>query len=149
MSQSSTNIHKRLKSLEKHLADEHPNNPVLAKAVHSFRKLDQVAQDMGLLDHNESYATYVTWWPMIAVLGTFSAGKSTFINSYLNLNLQRTGNQAVDDKFTVICYTDQDEIKTLPGVALDADPRFLSSRLVAVLRKSQKLAHNELMHISS
>lgn len=124
MSQSSTNIHKRLKSLEKHLADEHPNNPVLAKAVHSFRKLDQVAQDMGLLDHNESYATYVTWWPMIAVLGTFSAGKSTFINSYLNLNLQRTGNQAVDDKFTVICYTDQDEIKTLPGVALDADPRF-------------------------
>lgn len=124
MSQSSTNIHKRLKSLERHLADEHPNNPVLAKAVHSFRKLDRVAQDMGLLDHNESYATYVTWWPMIAVLGTFSAGKSTFINSYLNLNLQRTGNQAVDDKFTVICYTDQDEIKTLPGVALDADPRF-------------------------
>lgn len=124
MSQSSTNIHKRLKSLEKHLAEEHPNNPVLAKAVHSFRKLDSVAQDMGLLDSNESYATYVTWWPMIAVLGTFSAGKSTFINSYLDLNLQRTGNQAVDDKFTVICYTDQDEIKTLPGVALDADPRF-------------------------
>lgn len=124
MAQSSTNINKRLKSLEKHLAEEHPDNPVLAKAVHSFRKLDRVAQDIGLLDGNESYATYVTWWPMIAVLGTFSAGKSTFINSYLGLHLQRTGNQAVDDKFTVICYSSDDEIKTLPGVALDADPRF-------------------------
>lgn len=124
MPQSSTNIYKRLKSLEAHLAEEHPDNPVLAKAVHSFRKLDRVAQSIGLLDRNESYATYVTWWPMIAVLGTFSAGKSTFINSYLNLHLQRTGNQAVDDKFTVICYSRHDEVKTLPGVALDADPRF-------------------------
>ncbi|AKH37070.1 MULTISPECIES: dynamin family protein [Nitrosomonas] len=124
MAQSSTNIYKRLESLEKHLAEEHPDNPVLAKAVHSFRKLDRVAQDIGLLDRNESYATHVTWWPMIAVLGTFSAGKSTFINSYLDMHLQRTGNQAVDDKFTVICYSSDNEVKTLPGIALDADPRF-------------------------
>jgi len=121
---STTNILKHLANLEKHLAEEHPDNPVLTKAVHSFRKLDSVAQALGLLELNESYATYVTWWPMIAVLGTFSSGKSTFINSYLNLSLQRTGNQAVDDKFTVICYSRHDEIKTLPGVALDADPRF-------------------------
>ncbi|WP_292978502.1 dynamin family protein [Nitrosomonas sp.] len=121
---STTNIVKHLANLEKHLAEEHPDNPVLTKAVHSFRKLDSVAQALGLLELNESYATYVTWWPMIAVLGTFSSGKSTFINSYLNLTLQRTGNQAVDDKFTVICYSRHDEVKTLPGVALDADPRF-------------------------
>ncbi len=121
---STTNILKHLANLEKHLAEEHPDNPVLARAVHSFRKLDGVAQALGLLERDESYATYVTWWPMIAVLGTFSSGKSTFINSYLNLRLQRTGNQAVDDKFTVICYSRHDEIKTLPGVALDADPRF-------------------------
>jgi GTPase Era involved in 16S rRNA processing len=121
---SRTNILKHLENLEKHLAEEHPDNPVLTKAVHSFRKLDGVAQALGLLELNESYATYVTWWPMIAVLGTFSSGKSTFINSYLNLSLQRTGNQAVDDKFTVICYSQRDEVKTLPGVALDADPRF-------------------------
>lgn len=124
MPQSSTSIYKRLESLEKHLAEEHPDNPILAKAVHSFRKLDRVAQDIGLLDKNESYATHVTWWPMIAVLGTYSAGKSTFINSYLNMHLQRTGNQAVDDKFTVICYSRHHEVKTLPGIALDADPRF-------------------------
>lgn len=121
---SEANVIRHLANLEKHLAEEHPDNPVLAKAVHSFRKLDQVAQDLGLLNRDETYATSVTWWPMIAVLGTFSSGKSTFINSYLGLHLQRTGNQAVDDKFTVICYSRHDEIKTLPGVALDADPRF-------------------------
>lgn len=124
MSQSSTQINKRLKSLQKHLADEHPDNPVLAKAVESFRKMDYVGRNMGLISKDDSYATCVTWWPMIALLGTFSAGKSTFINSYLGLPLQRTGNQAVDDKFTVICYSRHNEVKTLPGVALDADPRF-------------------------
>ncbi|MDP1557694.1 MAG: dynamin family protein [Nitrosomonas sp.] len=124
MLQSSTQINKRLKSLQKHLADEHPDNPILAKAVKSFRKMDYVGQSMGLIRKDESYATCVTWWPMIAILGTFSAGKSTFINSYLNLPLQRTGNQAVDDKFTVICYSQHGEAKTLPGIALDADPRF-------------------------
>lgn len=124
MSHSSTQINKYLKSLQKHLADEHPDNPTLANAVKSFRKMDYVGHSMGLIGKDESYATCVTWWPMIAVLGTFSAGKSTYINSYLNMPLQRTGNQAVDDKFTVICYSRQNEAKTLPGIALDADPRF-------------------------
>ncbi|WP_297324755.1 dynamin family protein [Nitrosomonas sp.] len=124
MSHSSTQINKYLKSLQKHLADEHPDNPTLANAVKSFRKMDYVGHSMGLINKDESYATCVTWWPMIAVLGTFSAGKSTYINSYLNLPLQRTGNQAVDDKFTVICYSRHNEAKTLPGIALDADPRF-------------------------
>lgn len=124
MSQSSAQINKRLKSLQKHLADEHPDNPVLAKAVESFRKMDYVGRNMGLIAKDESFATCVTWWPMVALLGTFSAGKSTYINSYLGTSLQRTGNQAVDDKFTVICYSRHNEVKTLPGVALDADPRF-------------------------
>ncbi|MEY3220879.1 MAG: hypothetical protein RIT27_2236 [Pseudomonadota bacterium] len=124
MTDSSLQIVRRLESLEKHLAEEHPDNPTLAKAVQSFRRLDQVAYNLGLLTPHQSYATRVSWWPMVAVLGTFSAGKSTFINSYLGRPLQRTGTQAVDDKFTVICYTNQKEAKTLPGVALDADPRF-------------------------
>ena len=124
MPYSSTQINKYLKNLQKHLSDEHPDNPTLANAVKSFRKMDYVGHSMGLLGKDESYATYVTWWPMIAVLGTFSAGKSTFINSYLDVKLQRTGNQAVDDKFTVICFSRHNEAKTLPGIALDADPRF-------------------------
>jgi hypothetical protein len=60
----------------------------------------------------------------VSILGTFSAGKSTFINHYLQYPLQETGTQAVDDKFTVICYTSDKEVRTLPGIALDADPRF-------------------------
>jgi GTPase SAR1 family protein len=118
-----SNIEKRLKTLENHLAEESRDNPTLFQAVQSFRELDKIAYHLGILDNEESYATRVSWWPMIAVLGTFSAGKSTFINSYLEQPIQRTGNQAVDDKFSVICYT-QDAMKTLPGVALDADPRF-------------------------
>jgi hypothetical protein len=111
----------RIQSLRAHLADE---NPILVDAVGSFQELDKVAYRMGLLDSNGSFATRIPWWPMIAVLGTFSAGKSTFINQYLGTHLQQTGNQAVDDRFTVICYSSDDEVRLLPGVSLDADPRF-------------------------
>ncbi len=111
----------RLLRLENHLAHE---NPVLLDVVRSFRMLDRVGYRLGLLDRNESYATRVPWWPLIAVLGTFSSGKSTFINDYLKYKLQLTGNQAVDDKFTVICYSTDAIHRVLPGLALDADPRF-------------------------
>ncbi|MEO5365569.1 MAG: dynamin family protein [Magnetococcus sp. WYHC-3] len=114
-------IDRRLKSLERHLEQE---NPVLLQVVKSFRELDSIAYGMGLLNRDESYATRVPWWPLIAILGTFSAGKSSFINSFLGRRLQRTGSQAVDDKFTVICYSPEEESHTLPGLALDADPRF-------------------------
>ena len=114
-------IEGRLKHLESHLEQE---NPVLLKTVQSFRKLDRVARNMGLLEPDDSYATQIPWWPLISVLGTFSAGKSTFINHYLGFKLQRTGNQAVDDRFSVICYSREESAHSLPGVALDSDPRF-------------------------
>ncbi len=112
-------IQEQLNNLETHLKKE---NPVLLDAVKNFKALDQVAYKMGLLSREESYATQIPWWPLISILGTFSAGKSSFINTYLGHKLQRSGNQAVDDKFTVITYGN--DIHTLPGVALDADPRF-------------------------
>ncbi len=111
----------RLEALETHLRQE---NPILVNAVQDFRQLDKLARRMGLLAPGESYATRITWWPMVAILGTFSAGKSSFINSYLQQPLQRTGNQAVDEKFTVIGYSGNAAVQTLPGSALDADPRF-------------------------
>lgn len=114
-------IRKRLKSLELHLKEE---NPILVSAVDGFRQLSRIGYAMGLLDTSESYATQIPWWPLISSLGTFSAGKSTFINQYLSYPLQDTGNQAVDDKFTVVCYGGEKEVRTLPGLALDADPRF-------------------------
>ncbi len=114
-------IEKRLDNLKSHLKEE---NPVLIEAVNSFSHLDKIAFKIGLISRDESYATQIPWWPLISVLGTFSAGKSTFINAYLGMDIQSSGNQAVDDKFTVICYTHDKESKVIPGLALDADPRF-------------------------
>lgn len=111
----------RVKRLENHLKRE---NPVLAGCVHSFQRLDKVAQKLGLQGIEDSYANQVSWWPVISVLGTFSAGKSTFMNQYVGQDLQRTGNQAVDDKFTVVCFSQGESVAMLPGLALDSDPRF-------------------------
>lgn len=116
-----TTSQERVKRLESHLKQE---NPVLAGVVRSYQQLDRIARKVGLLEEDDSYAAKVSWWPVIAVLGTFSAGKSTFLNQYTSQELQRTGNQAVDDKFTVICYGPEESPTVLPGLALDADPRF-------------------------
>ncbi len=121
MSTAADIIEKRLKQLQDHLEQE---NPVLLDAVKGFRDLDRVAQGMGLLTRDESFTTQIPWWPLISILGTFSAGKSTFINHFLGHALQRTGNQAVDDRFTVICYSHGATGQALPGVALNSDPRF-------------------------
>ncbi|NOQ90181.1 MAG: dynamin family protein [Gammaproteobacteria bacterium] len=114
-------IRDRLTKLETHLNNE---NPLLLDVVTQFKKLDTVAYKMGLLDTSESYATNIPWWPLVSILGTFSAGKSSFINNFLGDKLQLTGNQAVDDKFTVITYSSSKENRVLPGVALNSDPRF-------------------------
>ncbi|MCP5372925.1 MAG: dynamin family protein [Hyphomicrobiales bacterium] len=114
-------ISERLSNLEDHLRVEHPE---LLEVVGTYRDLDRVLYGMGLLSNEESLATRIPWFPLIAILGTFSSGKSTFINHYVNEKLQSTGNQAVDDKFTVICYGPEEQRRTLPGTALDADPRF-------------------------
>jgi len=112
----------RLELLQKHLETE---NPVLVSVVKRYRELDIIAQNMGLIEADESYATQISWWPLVSVLGTFSAGKSSFINSYLGVDdVQQSGNQAVDDRFTVLTYGGDSEVRTLPGIALDSDPRF-------------------------
>ncbi|NPA04350.1 MAG: dynamin family protein [Epsilonproteobacteria bacterium] len=109
----------RYEKLKEHLAEE---NPLLVEVIDEYRDLDKVAKKVGFLTPNETYTESISWWPLISVLGIFSAGKSSFINEFLGKKVQLTGNQAVDDKFTVICYGR--EVTTLPGVALDADPRF-------------------------
>lgn len=121
MSGPDKSIVKRFESLKKHLQRE---NPVLLDAIGGFQKLDSIGYRTGLLESDESYSTQIPWWPLISVLGTFSAGKSSFINSYLGKPLQQTGNQAVDDKFTVVCYGQKNAGRVLPGLALDADLRF-------------------------
>lgn len=114
-------VKQRLKRLTEHLEKE---NPLLVDVVNNFKELDQLSRHLGFLGRDESYALRVPWWPLISVLGVYSSGKSTFINEFLDYRLQATGSQAVDNKFTVICYTMEDRVRALPGLALDADPRF-------------------------
>ena len=123
-------IKNRIKSLEQHLEEE---NPVLVDVVGSFRELDLVSRQMGFFSKEQSHAFSVPWWPLISVLGVYSSGKSTFINRYLDYKLQDTGNQAVDNKFTVICFSDEERVRQLPGLALDADPRFPLYRITEAI----------------
>lgn len=111
----------RYKKLKEYLSEE---NPVLLDVISKYKALDQIGHKIGLIKTDETYTSHISWWPMISILGTFSAGKSTFINEYIGKEIQKSGNQAVDDKFTVICYGNKEEPTTLPGLALDADPRF-------------------------
>lgn len=122
LNQPGERVRKQIDLLSERLAEE---NPVLEGVVDPFRSLDRIGYAAGLLDpEKDSYAFTISWWPMISCLGTFSAGKSTFINEYLGTTVQRSGSQAVDDKFTVITYGRGEQVQELPGLALDGDPRF-------------------------
>jgi GTPase SAR1 family protein len=135
----------RLGRLESHLRSE---NPALLDVLPTYYRFDKLLYRIGLLDRDSSLASQISWWPLISVLGTFSSGKSTFINAYVGEKLQGTGNQAVDDKFTVICHRSAGTSgnQTLPGTALDADPRFPFFR---ISREIEKVAKGEGKHIES
>lgn len=132
MPRADKSIVKRFTSLKKHLERE---NPVLLEAIGGYQKLDNIGYSMGLLETDDSYAMQIPWWPLVSILGVFSAGKSSFINSYLGKPLQKTGNQAVDDKFTVICFGQENNDRVLPGLALDADMRFPFYRISNEIEK--------------
>jgi len=132
MVRADKSITKRFKSLKQHLNRE---NPVLLDVIGEYQKLDQIGYSTGLLKTDDSYAMQIPWWPLVSVLGVFSAGKSSFINSYLGKPLQKTGNQAVDDKFTVICFGQKNTDRILPGLALDADMRFPFYRISNEIEK--------------
>ena len=136
-------ISQRLRKLEKHLKQE---NPILSDVVHNFRELDRISRRIGFFHREESHATSTPWWPLISILGIYSAGKSTFINHFLQYKLQATGIHAVDDKFSVICFTRDNKERVLPGLALDADPRF---PLYKVSRAIEEVAAGQGEHIDA
>ncbi len=121
MSGRSKEVQHRLKKLESHLRNE---SPLLVDAVKGFKELDLIAYRLGLLNKNQSHATDIPWWPLVSVLGSDSKGKVSFLNTYLNYDLLDTENPEDEEKFTVISYARGNESRNLPGVALDADPRF-------------------------
>lgn len=136
-------ISQRLQNLERHLEQE---NPILSDVVQNFRELDRISRRIGFFHREESHATRTPWWPLISILGIYSAGKSSFINSFLQYNLQPVGIQAVDDKFSVICYTRDKKERVLPGLALDADPRF---PLYKISQAIEEVAKGQGEHIDA
>ncbi|HYC05404.1 MAG TPA: dynamin family protein [Azospirillaceae bacterium] len=115
----SLNPARRLQNLRTHLKAE---NPDIVGLVDAYARMDKILRRMRLLDKQETLTSRIGWWPVVSAVGLYSAGKSTFLNDLLGMTVQRTGNQAVDDKFTVICHGT--ELRDLPGTALDVDPRF-------------------------
>ncbi len=131
----------RLEALEAHLGAEQPDLLELLPIVRAF---DRVLADLGLLAPGDSLACRIAWWPSVSVLGLYSAGKSSFINHLLGVDLQSSGNQAVDDLFTVICHGSGS--LTLPGSAVNADMRFPFFRIADELDRA---VADEGRHIDS
>ncbi len=117
---SATNdVVRHIADLKQHLGSE---NTALAGMVESYEDMDGVLRRLRLIRDDETLTGSISWWPVVSVLGMFSAGKSTSINELLGVQVQRTGRQAVDDVFTVICHGP--DRADLPGTALARDSRF-------------------------
>jgi len=128
----SKDVLQRLKNLENHLQNE---SPLLVDAVKGFRDLDKVAYRLGLLDKELSFASQVPWWPLISILGSDTKGKASFINNYLDYDAIDSSAPEDEEKFTLISYAKGNESRNLPGVALDADPRFPFYQMASKLDK--------------
>jgi len=112
---------KYLLNLEKHFAND---NPVLLKAAKIFHGLDQIEYDLGLIEMDETTACKNSWWPIISLIGGNSTAKSRFVNGYLGSEQLISGIQASSHKFSVLLHNNQPTSATLPGTALDVDPRY-------------------------
>lgn len=123
---------KYLESLEKHLIGQ---NPALAKAANIYHQLDQLEFDLGLLDMDDTTATKTSWWPVVTLIGSSASGKGQFINNYLKSQLVHPGLQT---KHTVFQHSLNDQSVTLPGTALDGDPRFPFYRISSKLERVRK-----------
>lgn len=134
---------KYLISLEKHFAND---DPVLLKSAKVFHDLDQIEYDLGLIEMDETTACKNSWWPIVSLIGGNSTAKSRFINSYLGAQQLLSGIQASSHKFTVLLHNSQTNSATLPGTALDVDPRY---PFYQISRKIEQLQKGEGNRINS
>lgn len=111
---------KLLLQLEQHFADK---NPVMMQVVKAYHELDQVAYDLGLLEQEDSIASGTSWWPLITIIGSPSSGKSDFINKHLKTDVFQE-EESASARFSVLYHSETEHVVTLPGTALDRDPRF-------------------------
>lgn len=126
---------KYLINLEKHFAVD---NLVLQQSAKVFHELDQLEYDLGLIEMDETTACKNSWWPMISLVGGNSTAKSRFINSYLGASQLLSGIQASSHKFTVFLHNSQTNSATLPGTALDVDPRYPFYQISRRIEQLQK-----------
>jgi hypothetical protein len=132
---------KYLINLEKHFAND---NPVLLKSAKVFHDLDQIEYDLGLIEMDETTACKNSWWPIISLIGGNSTAKSRFINSYLGAQQLLAGIQASSHKFTVLLHNSQTNPVTLPGTALDVDPRYPFYQMSRKIEQLQKGEGNRI-----
>lgn len=118
---SEKSVSSSLQQLEQQLADK---NPALLQAFRLYHELDQVAYDLGLIGMDDSLANKNSWSPVITVIGDDSSGKNEFINHYLNTTTPAIDPHGIHAQFTVLVYRDDASSMTLPGTAVDGDPRF-------------------------
>ncbi len=68
--------------------------------------------------------TPLKWKPIVLVIGNYSSGKSTFINEFLGMDIQRTGQAPTDDSFTIITAPEPGESTgDLTGNSIVSDER--------------------------
>ena len=103
----SSTLRQRLTALESHLKAESPD---LLPVLRAYRDFDRLLQGMGLLARNESLATRIPWWPVVAVFGPAAPGTAAFIDGFR----QAGGERPADGRFTILCYGSR---------ASGADPR--------------------------
>lgn len=126
---------KYLVNLEKNFAHE---NPALLRSIKIFHDLDQIEYDLGLIEQDETTASKNSWSPIVSFIGGNSTAKARFINSYLGDNQANSGIQASTHKFTVLLQSSQTNLATLPGTALDVDPRYPFYQISKKMEQLQK-----------
>ena len=143
---------KYLVNLEKTLAND---NPALLRSIKIYHDLDQIQYDLGLIEADDTTATKQSWSPIISFIGGNSTAKARFINSYLGDQQTTSGIQASTHKFTVLLQSSQTNFATLPGTALDVDPRYPFYQISKKMEQLQKgegdkvNAHLELKAINN
>jgi len=125
---------KYLLNLEKQFAHD---NPVLRQTLKVFEEVDQLEYDLGLIEAEETTASKHSWWPIVSLIGGNSTAKSRFINSYLGIEQLLSGMQAASHKFTVLLHNNQANSNTLPGTALDVDPRYPFYKISSKIEQQQ------------
>jgi len=121
MSTTEKTVSSSLHQIEQQLADK---NPALLQAFRLYHELDQVAYDLGLIGMDDSLANKTSWSPIITMIGDPSSGRDEFINRYLDTTIPAMDSYANHAQFTVLVHRSDETPITLPGTAVDGDPRF-------------------------